>query len=65
VVDDTIQGLAVQTAANVAAQAGPGELVVSRTVRDLVAGSGLRFAYRGRQQLKGIEGDWPLFAVDG
>jgi len=38
---------------------------VSATVHDLVAGSGLRFADRGRHPLKGIEGDWPLFAVDG
>lgn len=39
--------------------AGPGEILVSGTVRDLVTGSGLRFTDRGRYPLKGIEGDWP------
>jgi class 3 adenylate cyclase len=44
--------------------AGPDEVLVSSTVRDLVAGSGLAFADRGLHTLKGVPGDWHLFAVD-
>jgi class 3 adenylate cyclase len=40
---------------------GPGDVFVSGTIRDLVAGSGLRFADAGRHRLKGVEGEWPLF----
>jgi len=54
----------VHIGARVAALAGPGEVLVSNTVRDLVAGSGLRFADRGVHVLKGIPGDWRLFAVE-
>ena len=50
-------------AARVAAQAAPGEIVVSSTVRDLVAGSGLQFAARGPAELKGIPGEWQLWSV--
>jgi class 3 adenylate cyclase len=45
------------------AEAGPGEILVSSTVRDLVAGSGITFADRGTYSLKGFEGDWQLYAV--
>jgi len=45
--------------------AGPGEVVVSSTVKDLVAGSGLRFADRGTHDLRGVPGEWRLFAVEG
>ena len=58
-----ISGIAVHTAARVAALAGPGEVLVSRTVRDLVAGSGLQFEDRGSHTLKGVPDEWRLFAV--
>ena len=58
-----VTGLAVHTGARVAGAAGPGQVLVSRTVRDLVAGSGLVFESRGEQELKGIPGSWELFAV--
>ena len=45
------------------AEAGPGEILVSSTVRDLVAGSGLDFREHGTRSLKGIPGEWRLFAV--
>lgn len=64
VVDDTIQGLAVETAASVAGQAAPGELVVSRTVRDLVAGSGLKFKDCGRHVRTNGDGELTLFCVE-
>ena len=64
VVDGKVAGIAVHTGARVAAQAGPGEVLVSSTVRDLVAGSGLRFEDRGAHELKGVPGEWRLFAVD-
>jgi pimeloyl-ACP methyl ester carboxylesterase len=60
---DDIGGLAVHIGARVAALAGPGEILVSRTVRDLVAGSGLRFADRGDHKLKGVPDSWRLYAV--
>jgi class 3 adenylate cyclase len=46
------------------AQAQPGEVLVSRTVKDLVAGSGLRFRDRGSHSLKGVPGEWQLFAIE-
>ena len=61
---DKLSGVAVHIGARVAALASPGEVLVSSTVRDLVAGSGLRFASRGAHPLKGIPGEWPLFAVE-
>jgi class 3 adenylate cyclase len=61
-VDDKIAGIAVHTGARVMAQAGPGEVLVSSTVKDLVAGSGLDFLDHGTHILKGIPGEW-LFAV--
>ena len=62
-VDDTIAGIAVHTGARVMAQAGPGEVLVSSTVKDLVAGSGLDLREHGTHILKGIPGEWRLFAV--
>ena len=62
-VDGKVAGIAVHTGARVAANAEPGEVLVSRTVKDLVAGSGLIFEDRGEHKLKGIPGDWRLFAV--
>jgi pimeloyl-ACP methyl ester carboxylesterase len=61
--DGDIAGIAVHPAAQVAATAQPGEVLVSRTVVDLVAGSGLTFADRGAQSLKGVPGEWQLFAL--
>ena len=63
VIDDNVGGIAVHTAARVATLAQPSEVLVSHTVRDLVAGSGLKFASRGTHTLKGIPGDWSLFAA--
>jgi class 3 adenylate cyclase len=63
--DDKVAGLAVNIGARVAGQAGANEILVSRTVRDLVAGSGIEFADRGSHELKGIPGTWQLFAVTG
>jgi class 3 adenylate cyclase/pimeloyl-ACP methyl ester carboxylesterase len=64
VMDDDFGGIAVHIGARVAALAGPGEVFVSSTVKDLVAGSGLRFADRGSRSLKGVPGEWRIFAVD-
>ena len=61
--DTDVVGIAVHIASRVQCLAAPGEILVSGTVRDLVTGSGLRFEDRGRQPLKGIEGDWSIFAV--
>jgi len=58
-----VRGIAVHTGARVAGAAGPGEVLVSSTVRDLVAGSGITFTDRGAHELKGIPGDWRLYAV--
>ena len=60
---DGVVGIAVHIGARVAAMAGPDEVLVSSTVRDLVAGSGLQFADRGTHSLKGVPDDWRLFAV--
>ncbi len=62
---DDIGGIAVHIAARVSAQAASGEVLVSRTVKDLVAGSGLKFADRGIHGLKGISDAWQLHAVIG
>jgi class 3 adenylate cyclase len=58
-----VVGIAVHIGARVAALAGPDEVLVSSTVRDLVAGSGLEFVDRGSHALKGVPGDWRLFVV--
>jgi class 3 adenylate cyclase len=65
VVDDKVGGIAVHIGARVAAEAGPGEVLVSNTVKDLVAGSGIGFVERGLVELKGVPGEWRLYSVDG
>jgi pimeloyl-ACP methyl ester carboxylesterase len=62
-IDGKAAGIAVHTGARVAALAHPGEVLVSRTVKDLVAGSGIELDDRGEHELKGIPGTWQLFAV--
>jgi class 3 adenylate cyclase len=62
-VDGKIGGLAVNIGARVAAAAGPGELLVSSTVKDLVAGSAVEFDDRGTHELKGVPGEWRLYSV--
>jgi class 3 adenylate cyclase len=61
--DGGIRGIAVHTGARVAAEASPGEVLVSSTVRDLVAGSGIAFADRGLHTLRGVSEPWRLFTV--
>lgn len=63
--DGKVAGIAVHTGARVAANAKPGEVLVSSTVKDLVAGSGIAFRDRGVHELKGVPGEWRLYAVDG
>jgi pimeloyl-ACP methyl ester carboxylesterase len=63
--DGKVGGIAVHIGARVAKEAQPGEVIVSSTVKDLVAGSGLRFSDRGAATLKGIADDWRLYAVEG
>jgi class 3 adenylate cyclase len=60
---DDLGGLAVHVVARVAALAEPSEILVSRTVVDLTAGSGLQFEPRGEHQLKGVPGTWSTFAA--
>jgi class 3 adenylate cyclase len=62
-VGEKVAGIAVHIGARVAAVARPGEVLVSRTVKDLVAGSGIELDDRGQHELRGIPGDWQLFAV--
>jgi pimeloyl-ACP methyl ester carboxylesterase/class 3 adenylate cyclase len=62
--DGKVGGIAVHIGARVAKQAQPGEVLVSSTVKDLVAGSGLRFRERGTAELKGIPDEWRLYAVE-
>lgn len=65
VMGDNIGGIAVHIGARVSALAHPSEVLVSRTVVDLVAGSGIEFEDRGEHELKGVPGRWKLFAVTG
>lgn len=65
VMGEKLSGLAVHIGARVAAIASAGQVVVSSTVKDLVAGSGLRFSDRGSHVLKGVPGEWRVFALDG
>ncbi|HEY3209262.1 MAG TPA: adenylate/guanylate cyclase domain-containing protein, partial [Actinomycetota bacterium] len=65
VLGEKLAGVAVNTGARVASLAGPGEVLVSSTVKDLVAGSGIEFEDRGTHQLKGVPGEWRLFSVTG
>ncbi len=60
---DKLSGIAVHIGARVAGLAAPGEILVSSTVRDLVAGSGLHFRDRGKHELRGVPEPWDLFAV--
>ena len=60
---DDVGGIAVHIGARVAAVAAAGEVLVSRTVKDLVAGSGIVFADRGSHALKGVADEWQLYAV--
>jgi class 3 adenylate cyclase len=62
-VGEKIAGLAVNVGARVSGAAGPGEVLVSGTVKDLVAGSGIEFDDRGTHELKGVPGEWRLYAV--
>ncbi len=61
--DDAVRGIAVHVGARVGALAGPGDVLVSQTVKDLVAGSGLEFEDRGEHELKGIPDRWRLYRV--
>ena len=63
ILQDKLSGIAVHTGARVASLAGAGEVLVSGTVKDLVAGSGIKFEDRGAHVLKGLPGEWRLFAV--
>jgi class 3 adenylate cyclase len=63
VLPNDIAGLGVHIGARVSAQAGAGEVLVSSTVKDLVTGSGIEFDDRGSHALKGVPGEWRLFAV--
>jgi class 3 adenylate cyclase len=63
-IGDDVGGIAVHIGARVAALASAGGVLVSSTVKDLVAGSELRFADRGNQSLKGIPGEWRIYAVE-
>jgi class 3 adenylate cyclase len=60
-----IRGIAVHIGARVGALAGPGEVLVSGTVKDLTVGSGIGFADRGTRELKGVPGEWRLYAAIG
>jgi class 3 adenylate cyclase len=62
-IDDKVGGIAVNVGARVVGHAEPGQVLVSSTVKDLVAGSGLVFEDRGEHQLKGVPGEWRLYAV--
>jgi class 3 adenylate cyclase len=61
--EDDIGGLAVHIASRISSLAGPGELLVSSTVRDLIVGSGQTLTDRGEHELTGVPGPWRLFAV--
>jgi len=61
--DTRVSGLAVHIGARVMSLAGSGEVLVSSTVKDLVAGSGITFEERGVHALKGVPGEWRLFAT--
>jgi class 3 adenylate cyclase len=63
VMDGRVGGVAVHIGARVASEAGAGEVLVSSTVKDLVAGSGIQFDERGPTELRGIPGEWWLYAV--
>jgi len=60
-----VGGMAVHIGARIGALGGPGEVLASSTVRDLVVGSGIEFADRGEEELKGVPGSWRIFSVSG
>ena len=60
---DDLGGIAVHIASRVLAGAGPGEVVVTRTVRDLATGAGIEFRSLGATSLRGVPGEWELFAA--
>jgi class 3 adenylate cyclase len=62
-IDSKVVGVAVNIGARVAAMAAPSEVLVSRTVKDLMVGSDLRFEDRGSHELKGVPGAWKVYAV--
>jgi class 3 adenylate cyclase len=62
---DDVAGIAVHIGARVSALAAPGEVLVTRTVRDLVAGAGIVFEERGEHELKGVPDRWALYAAVG
>jgi class 3 adenylate cyclase len=62
-IGDDVAGMAVHIGARVGAEAQPGEVLVSGTVKDLVVGSGLEFTDRGARELKGVPGEWRLYSV--
>ena len=62
-VGDGVAGIAVHIGARVVSKAAPGEILVSSTVKDLVAGSGIQFRDRGTHELKGVPGEWRLFVA--
>jgi len=62
--DSDVAGIAVHIGQRVSSLAQPGEVLVSRTVVDLVVGSGIQFSDRGEHDLRGVPGTWRLFAVD-
>jgi len=63
--EEKVGGIAVSIGSRIASNAGPGEVLVSSTVKDLVAGSGIEFADRGLHELKGVPGEWRLYSVAG
>jgi class 3 adenylate cyclase len=63
VIGADVGGMAVHIGARIGALGGPGEVLASSTVRDLVVGSGIEFSERGEEELKGVPGAWRIFAV--
>jgi class 3 adenylate cyclase len=63
-VEGRVAGIAVHIGARVAARARAGEVLVSRTVKDLVAGAGIEFAAAGSHELKGVPGTWEIYRVE-
>ena len=65
ITDSDVAGIAVHIGQRVSSVAQPGEVLISRTVVDLVVGSGIQFSDRGEHDLKGVPGSWRIFAVEG
>jgi class 3 adenylate cyclase len=63
IVGDKLRGIAVHIGARVASKTAADEILVSQTVKELVAGSGIEFQDRGSHELKGVPGDWRLYSV--